>query len=85
LTYYAARPLLIISELLTRENEQVSPVAYGKDTIRLFGSVIDHDDNMERGPHTQLEEGFESTSGCGKSHLCGLTKELVACTEELNR
>lgn len=37
-------------------------MAYARDTKALFGCVIDHDDNMERGPQTELEEGFESTT-----------------------
>ena len=36
-------------------------MAYGKDTEALIGCIIDHDDNMERGPHTKLEECFERT------------------------
>ncbi|XP_024383677.1 glycine-rich domain-containing protein 1 [Physcomitrium patens] len=41
---------------------QLSPVAYARDTEALMGCVIHHDDSMERGPHTELEEGFDSTS-----------------------
>ena len=37
-------------------------MAYARDTTALFGCVMDHDDNMERGPDTELEEGFESTT-----------------------
>lgn len=41
---------------------QVSPIAYAKDTMTLMGSVVDHDDSMERGPHTKLGDGFEDTT-----------------------
>ncbi|KAG0504602.1 hypothetical protein KC19_N016200 [Ceratodon purpureus] len=41
---------------------QVSPVAYARDTKSLFGCIIDHDDNMERGPHSPLEDGFKCTT-----------------------
>jgi hypothetical protein len=41
---------------------QVSPIAYAKDTMTLMGCVVDHDDSMERGPHTKLGDGFEDTT-----------------------
>lgn len=41
---------------------QLSPIAYARDTKALLGCVVDHDDTMERGPHTKLGDGFEDTT-----------------------
>ncbi|KAG0591822.1 hypothetical protein KC19_1G204700 [Ceratodon purpureus] len=48
-------------DLMWHAHQQV-PVAYAKDTESIIGCVVDHHDNLERGPGTKLGNGFEDTA-----------------------
>lgn len=41
---------------------QLSPLAYANDTHALLGCVMDHDDTLEKGPNTKLDQGFQDTA-----------------------
>ncbi|KAL2654252.1 hypothetical protein R1flu_022380 [Riccia fluitans] len=40
---------------------QLSPLAYANDTHALFGRIMDHDDSLEKGPNSKLDQGFQDT------------------------
>lgn len=48
-------------DLMWHAHQQV-PVAYARDTEAILGCVVDHHDNLERGPDTKLGNGFEDTA-----------------------
>ncbi|OAE30292.1 hypothetical protein AXG93_3964s1050 [Marchantia polymorpha subsp. ruderalis] len=43
-------------------SHQLSPLAYANDTHALLGCVMDHDDTLEKGPNTKLDQGFQDTA-----------------------
>ncbi|KAJ7529008.1 hypothetical protein O6H91_15G030100 [Diphasiastrum complanatum] len=42
-------------------SHQLSPIAYAKDTRAILGWTLDHDDLLDPGPETKLEQGFKDT------------------------